>query len=545
MRSVLALFALLLAAPAAADIDASLSAEALIGIDFDAAEIDTMLPDLAEQLESFLALRALALPNAVPPALVFDPRPSGWQPPRTGPAARFASPPAGERPAALDSLAFASVAELGALLRAGCVTSRELTELAIERLERHGGELHCVITPLYERARAAAARADDEIAAGAWRGPLHGIPYGVKDLCAVSGAPTTWGAEPYRDQVIDDTATVVERLDEAGAVLVAKLSLGALAWGDVWYGGMTRNPWRLEQGSSGSSAGSAAAVSAGLLPFAIGSETWGSIVSPSSRCGVTGLRPSFGRVSRAGVMALSWSMDKLGPIARRVEDCALVLDAIRGPDGRDASVIEAPFSYDTDLDPATLRVGYLAADFAADYPGAELDRASLDVLRGLGIDLIPVELPDQPVGAMAFLLGVEAAAAFDALTLSGRDDELTRQVRYAWPNVFRAARLVPAVEYLQANRARWRLVQAMGALMADLDVYVAPAFQGDNLLLTNLTGHPSVILPNGFTEPDQPHGITLVGGLFGEAQLLAVARALQEATDWHLRRPPNFDPRER
>lgn len=523
-------------------IDADLRAEAIIGIDFSAAEIDTMLPDLVDQLESFLALRALALPNAVPPALVFNPLPVGWSVPVVGPAPRWSELPAVERPADLEQLAFASVGQLAALLKGGRVTSTELTRLAIARLKRHDPRLHCVITLLEERALAAAARADAELAAGGWRGPLHGVPFGVKDLCAVAGTRSSWGAAPYRDQVIEDTATVVARLEAAGAILVAKLSLGALAWGDVWFGGTTRNPWRPEQGASGSSAGPAAAVSAGLLPFAIGTETWGSIVSPCTRCGVTGLRPTFGRVSRAGTMALSWSMDKIGPIARRVEDCAMVLDVIRGSDPRDPSVLDAAFPYRPEPDLASLRIGYLAEDFAADYTGRELDAASLERLRELGATLIPVTLPDFPVGDLAFLLSVEAAAAFDELTLSGRDDELTRQVRFAWPNVFRAARLIPAVEYLQANRARWRLIQAMGAMMADLDLYVAPAFEGDNLLLTNLTGHPCVVLPNGFTEPDQAHSITLVGGLFGEAELLALARVLQEATPHHLPTPPNFSP---
>ena len=546
MRAAIALLCLLAlpAAAAAPEPDVAARAGQLIGLDFSAAEIDTLLPDLADQLESFLTLRALALPNAVPPALVFDPRPVGWQAPAAAAPPRWSEPGRVSRPASLETLAFADLGTLGALLRSGAVSSTELTRLSLDRLERFDPELHCVITLMEERALAAAARADSELAAGRYRGPLHGIPYGVKDLLAVAGAPTTWGAAPYADQVLDSTATVVRKLDAAGAVLVAKLSLGALAWGDVWFGGTTRNPWRVEQGSSGSSAGSASAVSAGLVPFAIGSETWGSIVSPCTRCGVTGLRPSFGRVSREGAMALSWSMDKLGPIARSVEDCARVFDAIRGSGGpreADAAVHDAPFPYAPALDLRGLRIGYLADDFAGDYAGAAQDSAALAVFRGLGVQLIPIALPEAPVASMAFLLSAEAATAFDGLTLSGRDDLLVRQGRFAWPNVFRAARYIPAVEYLEANRARWRLLQAMAELFAQVDVYLSPSFEGDNLLLTNLSGHPSVVLPNGFTEPDQPSSFTLVGRLDDEATLLGVAAAYERATDWHRRHPPAFD----
>ena len=409
--------------------------------------------------------------------------------------------------------------------------------------------------------------ADAEIRAGRYRGPLHGIPYGAKDLLAVEGTRTTWGAEPYRTQTIDATATVVRKLTDAGAVLVAKLTLGALAWGDVWYGGMTRNPWRPEQGSSGSSAGPASAVSAGLVPFAIGTETWGSIVSPSARCGVTGLRPTFGRVSRAGAMALSWSMDKIGPICRSVEDCAVVFETIRGADGLDQSVYEAPFAYRPDVDLRGLRIGYLTELFGekdvddADSDGEAgdedpraaagraLDRATLATLRALGAELIPVGnhdtarvrwIGDVPVSSLSFVLTAEAAAAFDALTLSDRDELLVRQIRWAWPNVFRASRFIPAVEYIQANRARYLLVQQMSRVMQEIDVYVAPSFGGDNLLLTNLTGHPCVVVPNGFVEPDQPHSISFIGDLFDEATVLAVAKAYQDATDFHRQQPPGF-----
>ncbi len=533
--------------PAAAD-DTTISparvmeAGRLVGLEFTAAEVDTMLPDLADNLEAFLALRSLALPNDVPPALLFQPLPVGLDPrtyldddpPRWSRATRV------KRPDDLDVLAFWSVRDLAELVRTRQVSAMELTRLSLARLREFGPRLECVVTLTEERALAAAAAADAEIAQGHYRGLLHGIPFGAKDLFAVPGYPTTWGSVPYKDQTIDDTAAVITRLEAAGAVLVAKFTLGELAWGDVWFGGMTRNPWDLEQGSSGSSAGSASAVAAGLVPFALGTETLGSIVSPCTRCGCTGLRPTFGRVSRAGAMALSWSMDKIGPICRTVEDCAIVFNTIRGRDPRDQTTVNLPFAYRPSVELEKLRIGYLEAAFAGEDSGAALNRAVLGVLRSLGANLVPIALPDSAVAPLGIILSVEAAAAFDDLTVSGRDDLLVRQVRWAWPNVWRHSRLVPAVEYVQANRERWRLVQAMGALMQDVDVYVSPAFGGNNLLTTNLTGHPCVVLPDGFTAPGEPHSITFIGRLYDEATLLGVARAYQEATDFHRRHPEAF-----
>jgi Asp-tRNA(Asn)/Glu-tRNA(Gln) amidotransferase A subunit family amidase len=343
---------------------------------------------------------------------------------------------------------------------------------------------------------------------------------------------------PYKDQVLGGDATVIAKLGEAGAVLLAKLTLGALAWGDVWYGGQTRNPWNLEQGSSGSSAGSASATAAGLVAFSIGTETWGSIVSPSTRCGVTGLRPTFGRVSRTGAMALCWSMDKIGPICRTAEDCALVFDAIRGPDGLDRTVVDLPFNFDPNVDLKDLRIGYLKERFEEEYSGSETDAATLETLRRLGADLIPVELPDYPVESLAFILGAEAAAAFDDLTRSGRDALMVRQIKNAWPNVFRSSRFIPAVEYVQANRVRHMIIQRMEEMTVDL--YIAPSFRGNNLLLTNLTGHPCVVLPNGFDDEGNPVSISFIGKLFDEATLLAVASAYQSVTDFEEKHPPLF-----
>jgi len=383
-----------------------------------------------------------------------------------------------------------------------------------------------------------ARRADREIAAGKYRGPLHGIPYGAKDLLAVKGIPTTWGAAPYTNQVFDFNATVIQRLEAAGAVLVAKTTLGELAMGETWFGGMTRNPWNPKQGSSGSSAGSAAGTAAGLFAFAIGSETHGSIVSPADRCGVTGLRPTYGRVSRAGAMSLSWSMDKLGPLARTVEDCALVFNAIYGPDEADPTVYDAPFNYDPKINLQKLRIGYLRNDFEteAGERGAN-DAATLGKLRAMGMELIPVELPAYPLGSISFLLSTEGAAAFDELTLSGEDDWLRQQDNGAWPNTFRRRRFVPAVEYLRAQRIRHLLVQDTARIFAKVDVIVAPSQAGSSLLLGNLTGHPCVVLPNGFSNAGMPTGICFLGRLFGEAELLAVARRYQDATDFHRQHP--------
>jgi Asp-tRNA(Asn)/Glu-tRNA(Gln) amidotransferase A subunit family amidase len=516
------------------------TAERLTGLVFTDAERDSMIGDLTENLESYEKIRALTIDNAVPPSLQFNPVPAGFELPKTADLVSPGAPLNTAVPADLEELAFYSVRDLAELIRTRKVTSTDLTRMYIDRLKNHGPRLECVITITEELALEQARRADEEIAAGNYRGYLHGIPYGAKDLLAVKGYKTTWGAEPYKDQVLDQTATVVAKLEEAGAVLVAKFTLGALAWGDVWYGGMTRNPWDLEQGSSGSSAGSASATAAGLVTFAIGTETWGSIVSPATRCGTTGLRPTFGLVSRAGAMALSWSMDKIGPICRTVEDCALVFDAIRGPDGIDQTVVDAPFAYERRADLRGLRIGYLKAAFESDYWNKDNDAATLDELRKLGAELVAIELPDYPVYSMAFILSAEAAAAFDELTRSNRDDLLARQIKNAWPNVFRTSRFIPAVEYIQANRLRYQVIQDMQGLIDDLDVYVTPTFGGGNLLLTNLTGHPCVVLPNGFSEKGSPTSITFTGSLYGEGTLLAVADAYQRASGFHEKHPPLF-----
>ena len=512
-------------------------AEKIIGLKFTPKERKMMLDNLKANLRSYHALREVTLENRVPPALHFNPIVPGMSYESEGTPFAFSPNLDVLMPENFEDLAFYPVTALAALIKSRKVTSLQLTKLYLERLEKYGPRLECVITLTEELALEQAKRADEEIASGHYRGPLHGIPWGAKDLLSTKGIKTTWGAMTYKDQVIDENATVAKRLEEAGAVLVAKLTMGALAWGDVWFGGKTRNPWNLEQGSSGSSAGPAAATSAGLVGFSIGTETWGSIVSPSTRCGVSGLRPTFGRVSRYGAMALSWSMDKIGPICRSVEDCALVFEAIYGPDGNDLSVVDIPFNWDLSLDLREIRVGYLKKAFEKDYRNKKNDEASLETLRALGVELITMDLPELPVRALSFVLNAEAAAAFDELTRSGKDDLLVRQVKRAWPNVFRQARLIPAVEYIQANRIRTLLMQEMSEKMKGIDVYVAPSFGNNNLLLTNLTGHPTVVVPNGFDEKGSPTSISFIGDLFQEAKTLRIAKAYQDATDFHLKHP--------
>jgi Asp-tRNA(Asn)/Glu-tRNA(Gln) amidotransferase A subunit family amidase len=564
-------------------------AAALAGVPLSAEQKKMMLDGLAGQRESYAAIRKLYLPNSVAPAFVFDPLPPGAtvnsakHEPRWSKAARV------EVSANVEDLAFTSVRDLAELVRTKKVSSLSLTQMYLARLKRYDSKLHFVITLTEERALAQAKAADAEIAAGKYRGLLHGIPWGGKDLLAVKGYPTTWGAGGFEKQSFDTDATVVERLDAAGAVLVAKLTLGALAQGDHWFGGVTRNPWNPSQGSSGSSAGSASAVAAGCVAFAIGSETLGSISSPSTRCGDTGLRPTFGFVPRTGAMALSWTMDKLGPICRAVEDCAIVLSSIYGPDGKDLATRDAAFNWNADLDWKSLRVGYFKSDFDAAeafkpqeakpdetaeqkqqrearnarretshksrVSDQKFDLAALDKLRAMGVSLVPVELPKLPYGAMVPMLEAEAAAAFDDLTMTGRDKLLTEQGPSDWPNSFRTARFYPAVEYIQAARARSLAIREFSKLFDNLDVIVAPTF-AEQLTATNLTGHPALIVPNGFRGSDAPQrpvtgdggnddiggpgtpvSITFLAAHYQDAKLCAFGRAYQEATGFHKLHP--------
>lgn len=511
------------------------AAAKVMGLDFTQAEIDSLLPNLESNLETYQRNREEDIPNGLAPALDFNPFPMGYKLPKEQKPIKYSISTGIQRPENDEDLAWLTVRQLAELIQTRQLTSVELTEFCLNRLKKYDETLHCVITLTDELAMEQARRADAEITAGKYRGLLHGIPYGAKDLLAAKKYKTTWGAMPYKDQVIDEDATVIERLEEAGAVLVGKLTLGALAWGDVWYGGKTRNPWNPETGSSGSSAGSASAVSAGLVPFAIGTETLGSIVSPSTVCGTTGLRPTYGRVSRYGAMALSWSMDKIGPITRSVEDAAIVFEAIQGPDGKDMHLYDAPFNFDAQADPTRIKVGYTKSSFGRTYPFKEQDSLALLKMEELGFELVPIELPQMP--DLGPVLWTEAAAAFDDLTRSGADDQMVRQIRNAWPNVFRAGRFVPAVEYIQANRLRTRLIQDMTKVFEEVDVYIHPSWASSSLRITNHTGHPCVVLPNGFRDSGMPTSITFTGDLFKEGQVLEVARAYQEATDHHLQHP--------
>lgn len=517
------------------------SIEPYYDLQFTDAERDSMQSSLEEFLAEYKAIHSYPLDNSDGMSLLFNPYPPGFAEDSGQRPIVWGLPKETSLPGSKSEIAFLPLYKLAGLVQTRKVTSTQLTTLYLDRLKKYGSVLQCVVTVLEERALAQARKADEEIAAGYYRGPLHGIPYGVKDLLAVKGTKTTWGAMPYKDQVIDETATVVQKLDEAGAVLVAKLTMGALAMGDIWYGGVTKNPWDLDQGSSGSSAGSASATAAGLVAFSIGTETWGSIVSPSTRCGVTGLRPTYGLVSRHGAMALSWSMDKIGPICRSALDCALVFDAIRGPDGKDLSVREASFNYDSDRGIQSLKIGYLKKLFDLDTVNRERNQKTLEVIRKMGITVKEASLPEGiPVSALSIILGAEAGAAFDELTRSDRDSLLVNQRKNAWPNNFRSFRFIPAVEYVNALRIREVLIRKYHQVTSEFDVIVAPTFGGDQLLMTNLTGHPCLVLPNGFDDKGRPTSISLLGRLQGEAALISLGRAIQESTAWEDRHPPLF-----
>lgn len=518
------------------------SAANIIGLNFTRAERDSMIEGLMDNRESYKTLRSYDLPNSVPPAFVFNPIPVDKTFNHKQIPIIWDIPQNVSLPQDLSTLAFYPIKKLASLIKNRKISCVDLTKIFLTRLKEYGDTLHAVITLTEDLALKQAQKLDAEIANGHYRGPLHGIPYTLKDLMAVKGFKTTWGAAPYKNQIIDENATVYKRLKKAGAVLLAKTSLGALAMGDVWFGGKTRNPWNLEQGSSGSSAGPAAVTSAGLAVFSIGTETWGSIISPSTRTGVTGLRPSYGRVSRHGAMALSWSMDKIGPITHTVEDAAIVFNAIYGPDGLDQSLVDLPFNYDGEISLDTLTIGYLKAAFDDDYRNKENDKKTLEVLRKLGVNLVPIELPDIPIYSMSVILDAEAATAFDKLTRSNRDSLLVRQGDGAWPNSFRTSRFIPAVEYITASRMRYKLIQEMYSMMQKVDLYISPSFGGGNLLLTNLTGHPAVVVPNGFDKDGglTGHSITFIGRLYDEGTLLEVANVYQQATDFYKQHPAMF-----
>ncbi|MFN7603587.1 MAG: amidase, partial [Bacteroidota bacterium] len=507
--------------------------EPLYDLNFTRAERDSLLSGLQDYQKAFQALHKVSISNTVPMSLVFNPLPTGLQYTPQQKQNDWGLPKDVVLPADRNQLAFYPVYKLAVLLRARKVTSLELTKIYLSRIKKYADTLQCAISILESNALQQAQRADDEIKRGKYRGPLHGIPYGIKDLLSVEGTETTWGAAPYRGQNINETATIVKKLEQAGAVLVVKLTLGALAMGDIWYGGVTKNPWNLKEGSSGSSAGSASATVAGLVAFAIGTETLGSIVSPSTRCGASGMRPTYGAVSRHGAMALSWSMDKIGPICRSALDCALVYDVIRGEDAFDRATRNAAFNYDAKTPLKKLKVAYFKNLFDSKYATRENDQKALEVLKSLGVELIPLDWDTKiPVAAVRLMLTAEAAASFDELTRSNRDSLLTDQRKWAWPNTFRTARFIPAVEYINASRVRQQLIDEFYQKIKDVDVVVTPSFAGTQLLTTNLTGNPCVVVPNGFNEKGSPTSISFIGKLFDEGNLIAVARAYQEASEW-------------
>lgn len=516
------------------------NAEKLLGLELNDAERDSMLDYLNEQLSNYQQIRNIKLENSIPPAIIFNPIPVNFNLPGGENNITISDYSNTRLPDDINNLAFYSIGQLAHLIKTRQISSTELTKFFLERLKKFDDELHCVITITEERALRQAALMDYEIQAGKYRGLLHGIPFGVKDLLSTKDYKTTWGSVPFKDQMINEDATVISKLEDAGAVLCAKFSMGELAWGDVWFGGKTRTPWDTSKGSSGSSAGSASAVSAGLIPFSIGTETYGSIISPSTVCGVTGLRPTYGRVSRTGAMALSWSMDKIGPICRTSEDLAIVFSAIIGADNKDQTIYTVPFIYNPDIDLKKLRIGYLKNDFDKQYDFHKNDSIAISVLLKLGVELIPIKLPEFPVNDLAIILSAEAAAAFDELTRSNKDDLMVRQIKNAWPNSFRASRFIPAVEYINANRIRYLLIQEMNELFRNIDLYIAPSWEGDNLLLTNLTGHPAVVIPTGFMDDNTPTSITFIGNLFDEGKIIALAKAFQDATDFHKKHPPLF-----
>ncbi len=522
---------------------------------------DSWRTSMAPLVERRTGPKKLALPDGLAPATRWTPGVGGE--PMGAARDRFVRTPADSAPLPTSDadIAYAPVTRLSRWIESRQLTSERLTRIYLERIRRYDPKLRCVITLVADAAMVEARRADAEIAAGRYRGPLHGVPYGVKDLLDTAGVRTTWGAEPFRDRVPNADAAVVARLRAAGAVLVAKLSLGALALNDIWFGGQTMNPWLLEEGASGSSAGPGAATAAALVGFSVGSETGGSIISPSMRCGVTGLRPTYGRVARTGAMTLAWSLDKLGPMTRSVEDAMLVLQAITGPDAGDVASVPSRLDYDATAGVRGLRVGYVPA-WMREAPATDVDRAALDAVRALGMTAVPVTFPDWPYDSLNLVLFAEAAAAFEELTLSGRADQLRAQVPDAWPNLFREARFLSAVDFVQTDRLRRRVAEEMGRVMSQVDLLLVPSLRDEMLVISNNTGHPSLTLRTGFVRvaearsdwaPDPahplprfdpprrvPHGVTLIGRLFDEGTIARAGLALERASGVVAERPPQF-----
>lgn len=513
----------------------------LIDLHFTESELDSMLDGVKQNTRIYENMHKQFPSNNLTYPFAFNPAPIGFKIPQQQQKIVWDIPKNTTLPINRNDLAFYSIPQLASLIKNKKISSVDLTTFYLNRLKKWGDTLECVITLTEELAMQQAKQADLDLAKGIYRGPLHGIPYGLKDLFAVKGYPTTFGSTPYKDQVIDGNAYVYTKLKEAGAVLCAKLSLGALAYDNIWFGGFTRNPWNLAQGSSGSSAGSAAATVAGLLPFAIGTETLGSIISPSTRTGATGLRPTFGTVSRSGAMVLCWSLDKIGPICRSAEDAAIVYHYIHGTDEKDPGSVKHAFNFNSKQDIKKLRIAF-ADNYFQRLPKDAMEWTVLEKYRALGVELVPVQFPDSlySFNMVSLVLNAESAAAFDELTRDNRDDLIERQDKNFWPNSFRTARLIPAVEYINANRYRYKLMDGLHTFMQNYDVVIVPTYMGRQLSMTNLTGHPAVVMPMGFNQSGLPQSITLLGNLYDEASILAAAKAFQQATDHHQKHPPKF-----
>ena len=520
------------------------SAAKLLDLSFTQKEIDTMYDGVKENLMGYKMMHKQSLNNNIPMSMWQSPVLPGMKFNEKQDPINWNIPKEISVPTNKNDLAFYNILQLASLIKNKKISSVELTKFFIDRLKKYGDTLQCVISLTEEIAMQQAKAADAEIAKGKYRGPLHGVPYGLKDLFAVRGTKTTWGAAPYKEQVVDEDAFVYTQLKNAGAVLIAKFTLGALAMGDYWFGGRTKNPWNTKTGSSGSSAGSTSATVAGLVPFAIGTETWGSIVSPSSTCGATGLRPTFGSISRSGAMTLSWSLDKVGPICRSAEDAAVVFNYIHGTDGWDMSAVNKPFNYKPVTDIKKLKVAYAKNYYDKITDTSRAEWKVLDAYKKMGVELIPVNFPDSGVynfNIMDIVISAECAAAFDDFTRYNIDDEMTRQEKFDWPNSFRVSRLMSAVEYINANRHRFLLMMKVNEAMKDIDVLICPTRgSGNQGAITNLTGHPVVCLPTGFDRRNLPTSITLIGKLYDEATILAAAKAYQDATPWDEMHPPMF-----
>ncbi|HEX3024340.1 MAG TPA: amidase [Chitinophagaceae bacterium] len=520
-----------------------ISASKLFDLSFTQKEIDTMYDAVKDNVENYKLMHKLSLNNNVPLSLWQNPVLPGMKFSEKQEPVNWNIPNNISLPKDKNELAYYSVLQLASLIKNKKISSVELTKFFIDRLKKYGDTLQCVISFTEDIAMQQAKQADEEIAKGKYRGLLHGIPYGLKDLFAVKGTKTTWGAAPYKDQVIDEDAFVFLKLKDAGAVLIAKFTMGALAMGDYWFGGRTKNPWNLKYGSSGSSAGSASATSAGLVPFAIGTETWGSIVSPASTCGVTGLRPTFGSISRTGAMALSYSLDKVGVLCRSAEDAAIVFNYIHGTDGKDQSAVNKPFNYKTSIDVKKLKIGYTKNYFDKITDTTRNEWKVLQTFKQLGVQLIAVDFPDSGFynfNIMRAVLSSESAAQFDEFTRYNVDDEMTRQTKNDWPNEFRSRRLTSAVEYINAQRHRYLLMQKVNEVITKFDAVISPNWMGNQSAITNLTGHPVICIPSGFSKNNLPTSISIIGKLYDEATIIEVAKFYQDATMWDKMHPEMF-----